>query len=389
MAFTYNIENIVKDTGLSEDELASLILNKANEGLTNEEIVDLLVSISDNNEYASKDQDEQDELQALQSLGLKPASEKQVQDVNDDPGLFDRVKNRFAAYKDADEQRKAAERAAIKSKLAAAGESVANSVNDWRDSHPEQWRVGMVNSIFGDNNMLSQYYAAKQAAEESEKNRESQREYNEYLKEYDRAKAEAESRAAYKKELKEAEVELAALHRDLVKANPSEYAVIVKSIEALKEKYPELESDETETETATETAKKAYEDERAYAADLNRFKGQVKRVFATDEEIKNEIERVLAASWIKPDDMSKIVDNLQSMKSTAQLAREASQSAVASHTGKRTEESLDDKELTQQAYDAVKNNTHPSKLSKEVKTKLLALGYSRSSGKWGLKKGAK
>ena len=159
MALTHNIENIVKNTGLSEDELASLIINKENEGLTNDEIVDLLVSISDNKEYASKDQDDQDEVDALQSLGLKPAGGKQA------PGLFDR----FKSWKDADEQRKAAER-----------ESVANSVTDWRDSHPEQWRVGMVNSIFGDNNMLSQHYAAKQAAEESEKNRVSQREYNDY-----------------------------------------------------------------------------------------------------------------------------------------------------------------------------------------------------------------
>lgn len=360
MAFTHNIENIVKDTGLSEDELASLIINKENEGFTNDEIVDLLVSISDNKEYASEDQDDQDELQALQSLGLKPASVKQAQDY---PGLFDRFKSLVASDKEAKEQRNAAARAAV-----------ANSVNDWRDSHPEQWRVGMVNSIFGDNNMLSQHYAAKQAAEESEKNRESQREYNEYLKEYDRAKAEAESRAAYKKELKEAEVELAALHRDLVKANPSEYAVIVKSIEALKEKYPELESDETETETATETAKKAYEDERAYAANLNRFKGQVKRVFLTDDEIQNEIERVQAASWIRPDDMSKIVDNLQSMKSTAQLAREASQSAYASHAGKKTSESLDDADLTKLANDAIKNNTPPSQLSTAVKDKIREMG---------------
>lgn len=428
MAFTYeninDMENIVKATGLSEDELADLIIAKENEGWTNDEIVDLLVSNFDNKEYAGKAQNELDALYslgfnppkdynlaggkqyqqlqeykedpslfdrfksmyaaykdaALQSLGLKPTVEKQVQDVNDDPGLFDRVKNRFAAYKDADEQRKAAERAAIKSKLAAAGESVANSVNDWRDSHPEQWRVGMVNSIFGDNNMLSQYYAAKNAAEEGEKNRESQREYNEYLKEYDRAKAEAESRAAYKKELKEAEVELAALHRDLVKANPSEYAVIVKSIEALKEKYPELESDETET--ATETAKKAYEDERAYAADLNRFKGQIKRVFANDAEIQNEIERVQAASWIRPDDMSKIVDNLQSMKSTEQLAEEARQSAVAGHSGKKTSESLTDADLTKKAEDAVKNNTDPSLLSDEVLDKIRKLNYTRRNNKW-------
>ena len=362
MAFTYDIENIVKNTGLSEDELASLIINKENEGLTNEEIVDLLVSISDNKEYASEDQDDQDELQALQSLGLKPAVEKQA------PGLFDRFMSLVASDKEAKEQRNAAARAAI-----------ANNVSDWRDSHPEQWRVGMVNSIFGDNNMLSQYYAAKQAAEESEKNRESQREYNEYLKEYDRANAEAEQRAAYKQELKAAEVEMATLNRDLLTANAPEAAVILQRQEALVAKYPELESFDTKT------AQKAADAEREYTVDLNRFKGQVKRVFANDDEIQNEIERVQAASWIRPDDMSKIVDNLQSMKSTAQLAREASQSAYASHAGKKTGASLDDADLTKKANDAIKNNTHPSKLSKEVKTKLFELGYSRSSGKWALK----
>ena len=365
MAFTYDIENIVKNTGLSEDELASLIINKENEGLTNEEIVDLLVSISDNKEYASEDQDDQDEFAALQSLGLKPAVEKQA------PGLFDRFKSLVASDKEAKEQRNAAARAAI-----------ANSVNDWRDSHPEQWRVGMVNSIFGDNNMLSQYYAAKQAAEESEKNRESQREYNEYLKEYDRAKAEAEQRAAYQKELKEAEVEMAALNRDLVKANPTEAVVILKQREALLAKHPELASYNTDTDTGTDIAQKAYDDERNYAANLNRFKGQVKRVFANDDEIQNEIERVQAASWIRPDDMSKIVDNLQSMKSTAQLAREASQSAYASHAGKKTSESLDDADLTKLANDAIKNNIHPSELSDEVKTKIRKLKHTWKNNKW-------
>ena len=118
MAFTHNIENMVKNTGLSEDELASLIITKENEGLTNDEIVDLLVSISDNKEYASKDQDDQDESQALQSLGLKPAGEKhyqQWQESKEDPSLLDRFKSGYAWYaanKDADEQRKAAEREA-------------------------------------------------------------------------------------------------------------------------------------------------------------------------------------------------------------------------------------------------------------------------------------
>lgn len=187
MAFTYDklndMENIVKATGLTEDELASLIIAKENEGWTNYEIADLLVSNFDNKEYASK---AQNELDALYSLGFNPPKDynpaggkryQQWQEYKEDPSLIDRFKSWFATNKDADEQRNAAAR-----------EAIAKSVNDWRDSHPEQWRVGMVNAMFGDNNMLSQYYAAKHAAEEGEKNRQAQRDYNQYLKEYDRAK---------------------------------------------------------------------------------------------------------------------------------------------------------------------------------------------------------
>jgi len=377
MAFTYNIENIVKDTGLSEDELASLILNKANEGLTNEEIVDLLVSISDNNEYASKDQDEQDdqdEFAALQSLGLKPTGEKQEQDVNDDPGLFDRFKNRFAAYKDADEQRKAAERAAIKSKLAAAGESVANSVNDWRDSHPEQWRVGMVNALFGDNSMLSQHYAAKNAAEESEKNREAQNEYNEYLKEYDRANAQKEKDAAYKKELKDAEVEMASLNRDLVKADAPEAAVIMKRQESLIAKYPDLKS-------SKEQAIATQQQENEYQTKKIRLRSEIPTVFADENVINTYIANVMASD-LRPQDKEELVKELQSKKSTAQLAREASQAAVASYAGQKTGKSLSEADLTAQALDAVKNNASPTKLKQEVRDKIREMGYTWTTNGW-------
>lgn len=364
MAFTYDIENIVKNTGLSEDELASLIINKENEGLTNEEIVDLLVSNFDNKEYASKDQDDQDEqnkFAALQSLGLKPAGGKQAQD---DPGLFDRVKSWYDANKDVKEQRNAAAR-----------EAIANSVNDWRESHPEQWRVGMVNSIFGDNNMLSQYYAAKQAAEESEKNRESQREYNEYLKEYDRANAEAEKRAAYQKELKEAEAKMAELNRDLVKAKPSDAAVILKQQEALITKYPALKNSNVE-------AQKAYEDERAYAANLNRYKGQVKRDFLTDEEMQNEIERVHAASWIEPEDIKDIVDDIKSNKSLDRMRQERNLQQDLTRGGEKRDKALDDADLTKLANDAIKNNTSPSSLKQEVRDKIREMGYTWTTNGW-------
>lgn len=342
MALTHNIENIVKDTGLSEDELASLIITKENEGLTNDEIVDLLVSISDNKEY---DRNTQTEYDALQSLGLKPAGGKSYQQA---PGLFD--------------------------KFAAAGKSVANNVNDWRDSHPEQWRVGIVNSIFGDNSMLSQHYAAKQADEASEKNRESQREYNEYLKEYDRAKAEAEKSAAYNQELKEAEATMAELNRDLVKANPTEAAVILKRREALVKKYPTLNSDD-------DTAQKAYDEERNYASKKLDVRSKIPTVFADENAINAQIENIMASD-LRPQDKDALVTELQSKKSTAQLARESSQSAVASHAGKKTGESLDDKDITQKANDAIKNNISPARLKQEERDKIREMGYTWTTNGW-------
>lgn len=110
MAFTYDkfndVENIVKATGLSEDELASLIINKENEGFTNDEIVDLLVSNFDNKEYASK---AQDELDALYSLGFNPPKDynptggkryQQWQEYKEDPSLIDRFKSLVASDKE-------------------------------------------------------------------------------------------------------------------------------------------------------------------------------------------------------------------------------------------------------------------------------------------------
>lgn len=229
MAFTYeninDMENIVKATGLTEDELASLIIAKENEGWTNAEIADLLASNFDNKEYAGK---AQNELYALYPLGFNPTKDynptggkryQQWQEPKEDPSLVDRFKSWFAANKDADEQRNATAR-----------ESIAKSVNDWRDSHPEQWRVGMVNAMFGDNSLLSQYYSAKQAAEEGEKNRQAQREYNQYLKEYDRNKALTDEFRADK-------VEYSKLQKERATADPRTKVVIDEQMKNIEDTY--------------------------------------------------------------------------------------------------------------------------------------------------------
>lgn len=239
-------------------------------------------------------------------------------------------------------------------------------------------QLGLYDYVWGDNTMLQNYMSRVEA----EKNREAQRAYNDYLKEYDRAKAEAEKSAAYKKELKDAEVEMAALNRDLVKANAPEAAVIAKRQEALMAKYPELKS-------SNEEALAKQKEEEEYQSKKIGVRSTIPTVFADENAINAQIANVMASD-LRPQDKEELVKELQSKKSTAQLAREASQSAVASHAGKTTGESLDDADLTKKANDAIKNKKSPSSLSEAVITKIGELGYTwkASVKQWKLK-GAK
>ena len=231
-------------------------------------------------------------------------------------------------------------------------------------------QLGLYDYVWGDN----WYPKAMQAAEEAEKNREAQRAYNDYLKEYDRAKAEAEKSAAYKKELKEAEVEMAALNRDLVKANAPEAAVIAKRQEALMTRYPELKS-------SNEEALAKQKEEEEYQTKKIGVRSAIPTVFADENAINAQIANVMA-SELRPQDKEELVKELQSKKSTAQLAREASQSAVASHAGKKTGESLSDADLTKKAKDAIKSNASPASLKQEVRDKIRELNYTWTANGW-------
>jgi hypothetical protein len=231
-------------------------------------------------------------------------------------------------------------------------------------------QLGLYDYVWGDN----WYPKAMQAAEEAEKNREAQRAYNDYLKEYDRAKAEAEKSAAYKKELKEAEVEMAALNRDLVKANAPEAAVIAKRQEALMTKYPELKS-------SNEEALAKQKEEEEYQSKKIGVRSAIPTVFADENAINAQIAKVMASD-LRPQDKEELVKELQSKKSTAQLAREASQSAVASHAGKKTGESLDEADLAASTIKKITAGKGPSSMSDAERNKAKELGYRFRQGKW-------
>ena len=231
-------------------------------------------------------------------------------------------------------------------------------------------QLGLYDYVWGDNTMLQNYLSRVEA----EKNRESQREYNEYLKEYDKAKAEAEEAARKRQELKEAEVELASLNRDLIKARPTEAAVIRKRQAALFSKYPELSKDDS--------VEQAYADEQKYKQAKIAAQRALPTTFATDKDIDNAIASIADNAALLDEDKEDIIKDLQSKKSTATLAREASQSAVASHAGNKTTETLNEADLKKKAEDAVKNNTSPSRLKSEVLDKIRELNYTWTANGW-------
>ena len=231
-------------------------------------------------------------------------------------------------------------------------------------------QLGLYDYVWGNPTLLQTYNSNVQA----EQNRESQREYNKYLKEYDRAKAEREEAKRKRQELKEAEVELAGLNRDLIKARPTEAAVIRKRQEALLSKYPELNSDDS--------AEQAYADEQKYKQAKIAAKRALPTTFAKDEDIDNAIASIADNHNLLDEDKEDIINDLQSKKSTATLAKEASQSAIASHSGKKTSEGLDDADLQKKAEDAIKNNKSPSSLKSEVLDKIRELNYTWTANGW-------
>lgn len=87
---------------------------------------------------------------------------------------------------------------------------IPKSVSDWRDTHDDMWRVGLVNAMFGDNSTLNNWYANQNAMKEAEKNREfqaeqarlnreSQQEYNTMFKQLEEANQRKEQMAIDRK----------------------------------------------------------------------------------------------------------------------------------------------------------------------------------------------
>ena len=205
-------------------------------------------------------------------------------------------------------------------------------------------QLGLYDYVWGDPSLLQTYNANVQAA----KAREEQAAYNKLWKSIEDQKAKERADAARNQELKEAHVEMAKLNRDLVNAKPQDAIIIQKQQEALVNKYPELAN-------STADAIAARNAENKYQADKVGILGKIPHTFADDAAIDTQIQAIINDPILRPEDKEAAIKDLQSRKSTKQMVAEAKQSAVASHAGKKTGESLEEKDKKKKLADSGRN----------------------------------
>lgn len=199
-------------------------------------------------------------------------------------------------------------------------------------------QLGLYDYVWGNPSLLQTYNANVQA----QKARDEQNAYNMLWKQIEDDKAKAAAEQSRKQELKEASVEMAKLNRELVNAKPQDAVIIQRQQEALVNKYPELK-DSTADAIAARNA------ENKYQSDKVNILGKIPHTFASDAAIDKQIQIVLNDPVLRSEDKEAAIKDLQTKKSTAQMAAEASQSAIASHSGKKTTEKLDEKDKAAEA----------------------------------------
>ena len=231
-------------------------------------------------------------------------------------------------------------------------------------------QLGLYDYVWGEPGLLNTYNSNVQA----EKARQENLAYQNMWKQIEKDKLDAEKQKTERAELAEAEAKMAELNKSLVNAKPQEAEVIKKQQAALLTRFPKLQD-------SYETALKAKVAEDNYQKRLINYKSTIPRIFNNDNEIDAEIQRV-ADSGLRESDKNDIITELRGKKSTKQLAAEARQSSIASHSGKKTGEALEEQDLINKAQTAISSNTSPASLDEKVLNSIRSLGYSWNGTNW-------
>ena len=255
------IEQILKATGMTEQELAMQIL-KANEETVNYDQPVVPFKKSDE-DFAMND-----DMPNWKTYYKKETKPRKGLVTPEDNGYSDlkRLGLWIKENQNADEERNKKAR-----------ESIAKSWNDYRDSTDPMFRVGLVNAIFGDNSGLNAYYQMQNSNAEAQKNRdlqaeqarlnrEAQASYNATFKAIEEANAKREQQATDRK-------------RALEIMNKGEGATSTEKLE-LEQILDKYENDELNLNDLRDRARQQAATDLSYAE----FIGEAPRNAKTDDE---------------------------------------------------------------------------------------------------------
>lgn len=229
-------------------------------------------------------------------------------------------------------------------------------------------QLGLVNHVFGNDSVLSMYNANKQA----EQAREAQREYNEYLREYDRKKAEREEAILKADEKRQRDAEKALLYKQYNEAKgAAEKAAIQKRIDVL-EGRDDTRDDYVKDEMIAaydkdKLAKEYAEEDEAWrkvqalkeADKISKLSDSVKKK-ATKEAIARSVYNKESYPNLNDDERNKLYADIMGLKTIGEMSSDAVKQAIASHAGKKTGEALDEADLQKKADEAINSNTFES-----------------------------
>lgn len=241
----------------------------------------------------------------------------------------------------------------IKNILNSLGLGIKESVKDYRTKTDPLYRMGLLNSIFGDNSMLNNYYQMQNANKQAEENRKAQQEYNTMIKSMEEAKQNQQRYNAAEKELAE----------NLQKPNRT----VADDIRAKQiiEEFPELNEggilEQINKANADIEAKKAADaaTENDYQYNLANFRTTLPTTFKTDAD-KTKIYESIRNSEYRNEDKAKMLDEIRAIESSKTARAKARQGAGANYAATKTTQALTETDNKAEAKKLV--GTHMTKL---------------------------
>lgn len=247
-------------------------------------------------------------------------------------------------------------------------------------------QLGLYDYVWGNPTLLQTYNSNVQA----DKARREQMAYNNMWKNIELKKIAAENEKTKEQEKKEREVKLAKLYQDYNNATgEQERAYIRKQIAALNNTSPEVENEMLSAYDADRAAKEMDAKEEAFRHSL--ALKEIGKLEALSRKVKtSDVKAALAESVydrqkypnMNDEERDKLYANIKGISTIDEKVKGAVEGAVASHSGKKTTENLEEQDLKNKAKAAIDANTPPSALDDNVRSAIRSLGYSWNGTQW-------